>query len=98
VIERMALVTGASSGIGQAIADRLLDEGWQVIGLSRSAISRLAEPSNRYQRQRGTAGFTGRATGAAGGDPCSRYDAGRAAWGAGSERQYTLMATARCRC
>lgn len=40
MIEKMALVTGASSGIGQAIVDRLLNEDWQVIGLSRSAINR----------------------------------------------------------
>ncbi|MCU1536828.1 MAG: putative oxidoreductase [Humibacillus sp.] len=34
--ERTAVVTGASSGIGLAITESLLDGGWRVIGLSRT--------------------------------------------------------------
>ena len=36
--QRLALVTGASSGIGSAIVDRLLEDGWRVIGVSRSKV------------------------------------------------------------
>ena len=35
-MSRSAVVTGVSSGIGRAIARRLLDDGWTVVGLSRT--------------------------------------------------------------
>ena len=34
---RRAFVTGTSSGIGRAIATRLLAEGWEVVGAAKTA-------------------------------------------------------------
>jgi NAD(P)-dependent dehydrogenase (short-subunit alcohol dehydrogenase family) len=35
VTKRVVVVTGASSGIGRACADRLFERGWEVVGASR---------------------------------------------------------------
>jgi NAD(P)-dependent dehydrogenase (short-subunit alcohol dehydrogenase family) len=44
---RTALVTGVSSGIGRAVAARLLGSGWQVVGVSRRRPD-LPEPGCRW--------------------------------------------------
>ncbi|BAI74996.1 short-chain dehydrogenase/reductase (plasmid) [Azospirillum sp. B510] len=45
--QRRALVTGASSGIGAAITERLLRDGWLVEGMSRSAPA-IDHPNLRF--------------------------------------------------
>jgi Dehydrogenases with different specificities (related to short-chain alcohol dehydrogenases) len=53
--DRTAMITGASNGIGLALARKLLSEGWQVIALNRSdypaddPVIREAEGSGRLR-------------------------------------------------
>lgn len=42
-----ALVTGASSGIGRALAVRLLDKGYTVLGIGRNE-EQLKELASKY--------------------------------------------------
>jgi benzil reductase ((S)-benzoin forming) len=44
--EKLAIVTGTSSGIGAALAESLLDRGWHVFGVARREA---AFPGGRYQ-------------------------------------------------
>ena len=45
---RTAIVTGASRGIGRAIAARLLTDGWEVVNLDRMAPTTQADLGDRW--------------------------------------------------
>jgi 3-oxoacyl-[acyl-carrier protein] reductase len=45
----LALVTGSSAGIGHAVCERLLEQGWQVLGWDRQAADRPSHPGYRHQ-------------------------------------------------
>lgn len=44
----LCVVTGASSGIGLAVARRLLDEGWRVTGIDRQPAALALRPGYRH--------------------------------------------------
>ena len=43
-----AVITGSASGIGQALARRLLDAGWAVQGIDQQADAGIAHPAYRH--------------------------------------------------
>ena len=47
--EKVAVVTGTSSGIGNSIANKLLNGGWEVWGISRSKADNIIKNPKFYQ-------------------------------------------------
>jgi NAD(P)-dependent dehydrogenase (short-subunit alcohol dehydrogenase family) len=45
--DRAAIVTGVSKGLGESLAANLLERGFTVVGIGRSAAKRLASPAFR---------------------------------------------------
>lgn len=48
-MSKIAVITGTSSGIGEAIATMLLDQGWQVYGISRKKSAKFDSNRNFHQ-------------------------------------------------
>ncbi|MBU1088949.1 SDR family oxidoreductase [Patescibacteria group bacterium] len=48
-MDRKAVVTGSSSGIGNSIAKKLLNDGWEVWGISRTETKNLVGNSRFHQ-------------------------------------------------
>jgi benzil reductase ((S)-benzoin forming) len=46
-MDRLAIVTGTSRGIGAAVAERLLERGWDVVGIARHRAP-IADPRYRH--------------------------------------------------
>ena len=47
--QRLAIVTGTSSGIGESVARQLLENGWSVIGVSRRPAASLGPKYSHVQ-------------------------------------------------
>ena len=45
---KVALVTGAAAGIGRAVAEKFLQEGYRVYGMSRRPVCQLQHPNFTY--------------------------------------------------
>jgi 3-oxoacyl-[acyl-carrier protein] reductase len=48
---KTVVVTGDSGALGSAIVDRLLEEGYKVVGLSRRTTDEVKERINKYNQQ-----------------------------------------------
>jgi 3-oxoacyl-[acyl-carrier protein] reductase len=48
---KTVVVTGDSGALGSAIVDRLLEEGYKVVGLSRRTTDEMKERINKYNQQ-----------------------------------------------
>lgn len=48
-MSKKALVTGASSGIGKAICEMLIESGWEVYGIGRNFEGTASERANLHQ-------------------------------------------------
>lgn len=51
-VDKVAIVTGASSGIGQSIAQALIENGLKVVGLARR-LEKMEEWKNEVKNEKG---------------------------------------------